>query len=78
MNRLTYGMDHIGITAPDFEQGIAFFKAVFGAVDLFRTGRFEGFGWIYFRAPWARTSPRASGTGHGREPPVAANGQACR
>lgn len=78
MNRLTYGMHHIGITAPDFEQGIAFFKAVFGAVDVFRAGPFEGFDCIYFRAPWARTTPRASGAGHGREPPVAANGQACR
>jgi catechol 2,3-dioxygenase-like lactoylglutathione lyase family enzyme len=36
-----YGMHHIGITVPDIEQGIAFFKTVFGAVDVFRTGPFN-------------------------------------
>lgn len=34
-------MHHIGITVPDIEQGIAFFQAVFGAVDVFRTGAFD-------------------------------------
>ena len=37
----TFGMHHIGITVPDIEEGIAFFKAVFGAVDVFRTGAFD-------------------------------------
>lgn len=41
MTRITYGMHHIGITVPDIEEGIAFFKAVFGAVDVFRTGPFD-------------------------------------
>lgn len=36
-----YGMHHIGITVPDIEEGIAFFKAVFGAIDVFRTGAFD-------------------------------------
>lgn len=36
-----YGMHHIGITVPDIEEGIAFFKAIFGAVEVFRTGRFD-------------------------------------
>ncbi len=36
-----YGMHHIGITVPDIEEGISFFKAVFGAVDVFRTGPFD-------------------------------------
>ena len=27
-----YGMHHIGITVPDLDEGIAFFKSVFGAV----------------------------------------------
>ena len=36
-----HGMHHIGITVPDIEEGIAFFKAVFGAVDVFRTGPFD-------------------------------------
>ena len=35
------GMHHIGITVPDIEKGIAFFKAVFGAVTVFRTGPFN-------------------------------------
>lgn len=36
-----YGMHHVGITVPDIEKGIAFFKAVFGAVEVFRTGPFD-------------------------------------
>lgn len=36
-----FGMHHIGITVPDIEEGIAFFKAVFGAVEVFRTGPFD-------------------------------------
>jgi catechol 2,3-dioxygenase-like lactoylglutathione lyase family enzyme len=36
-----YGMHHIGITVPDIEEGIAFFKKVFGATDVFRTGPFD-------------------------------------
>ncbi len=36
-----YGMHHIGITVPKIEEGIAFFKAVFGAVEVFRTGPFD-------------------------------------
>lgn len=36
-----YGMHHIGITVPDIEEGIVFFKAVFGAIELFRTGPFD-------------------------------------
>lgn len=35
------GMHHIGITVPDIEDGIAFFKAVFGAIEVFRTGAFD-------------------------------------
>ncbi len=35
------GMHHIGITVPNIEEGIAFFKAVFGAIDVFRTGAFD-------------------------------------
>lgn len=35
------GMHHIGITVPDIEEGIAFFKAIFGAVEVFRTGPFD-------------------------------------
>lgn len=34
-------MHHIGITVPNIEEGIAFFKAVFGAVEVFRTGPFD-------------------------------------
>lgn len=41
MAEKTYGMHHIGITVPDIEEGIAFFKAVFGAVEVFRTGAFD-------------------------------------
>lgn len=36
-----YGMHHIGITVPDIEEGIAFFKTIFGAVEVFRTGPFD-------------------------------------
>src|SRR5262245_28096407 len=35
------GMHHIGITVPNIEEGIAFFKAVFGAVEVFHTGPFD-------------------------------------
>ncbi len=35
------GMHHIGITVPDIDEGIAFFKAVFGAIEVFRTGPFD-------------------------------------
>lgn len=41
MAEQVYGMHHIGITVPNIEEGIAFFKAVFGAVDVFRTGPFD-------------------------------------
>ena len=41
MAERVYGMHHIGFTVPDIEEGIAFFKAVFGAVDVFRTGPFD-------------------------------------
>jgi catechol 2,3-dioxygenase-like lactoylglutathione lyase family enzyme len=36
-----YGMHHIGITVPDIEEGIDFFTAIFGAVEVFRTGPFD-------------------------------------
>lgn len=36
-----YGMHHIGITVPDIEEGINFFRAIFGAVEVFRTGPFD-------------------------------------
>ncbi len=36
-----FGMHHIGITVPNIEEGIAFFKAVFGAIEVFRTGPFD-------------------------------------
>jgi catechol 2,3-dioxygenase-like lactoylglutathione lyase family enzyme len=35
------GMHHIGITVPDIEEGIVFFKAVFGAIEVFHTGAFD-------------------------------------
>jgi len=35
------GMHHIGITVPDIEEGITFFQAVFGAIEIFRTGPFD-------------------------------------
>jgi catechol 2,3-dioxygenase-like lactoylglutathione lyase family enzyme len=41
MAERVYGMHHIGITVPDIEQGIAFFRAVFGAIEVFRTGPFD-------------------------------------
>jgi catechol 2,3-dioxygenase-like lactoylglutathione lyase family enzyme len=41
MAEKVYGMHHIGITVPDIEEGIAFFKAVFGAIEVFRTGPFD-------------------------------------
>jgi catechol 2,3-dioxygenase-like lactoylglutathione lyase family enzyme len=41
MAERVYGMHHIGITVPDINEGIAFFKAVFGAVEVFRTGAFD-------------------------------------
>lgn len=41
MTEKVYGMHHIGITVPDIEEGIAFFKAIFGAVEVFRTGPFD-------------------------------------
>lgn len=41
MAEKTYGMHHIGITVPNIEEGIAFFKAVFGAVEVFHTGPFD-------------------------------------
>lgn len=36
-----YGMHHIGITVPNLAEAIAFFKAVFGAVEVFHTGPFD-------------------------------------
>ena len=41
MAEKVYGMHHIGITVPDIEEGIAFFKAIFGAIEVFRTGAFD-------------------------------------
>ena len=41
MAEKVYGMHHIGVTVPNIEEGIAFFKAVFGAVEVFRTGPFD-------------------------------------
>ncbi len=35
------GMHHIGITVPNIKKAIAFFEAVFGAVDVFHTGPFD-------------------------------------
>jgi len=35
------GMHQIGITLSGINDGIAFFKAVFGAVEVFRTGPFD-------------------------------------
>jgi len=35
------GMHRIGITLPGIKDGIAFFKAVFGAFEVFRTGPFD-------------------------------------
>ncbi len=36
-----FGTHHIGITVPNIQDGIDFFKAVFGAVEVFRTGPFD-------------------------------------
>jgi catechol 2,3-dioxygenase-like lactoylglutathione lyase family enzyme len=41
MAEKTYGMHHIGITVPDIEEAISFFKTVFGAIEVFRTGAFD-------------------------------------
>jgi len=41
MAEKVFGMHHIGITVPDIQEGIAFFKAVFGAVEVFHTGPFD-------------------------------------
>ncbi|TIV80633.1 MAG: glyoxalase/bleomycin resistance/dioxygenase family protein, partial [Mesorhizobium sp.] len=41
MAEKVFGMHHIGITVPDIEEGIAFFKAIFGAIEVFRTGAFD-------------------------------------
>ena len=41
MAERVYGMHHIGITVPDIKQAIAFFEAVFGAVNVFQTGPFD-------------------------------------
>ena len=41
MAEKVFGMHHIGITVPDIAEGIAFFKAVFGAVEVFHTGPFD-------------------------------------
>jgi catechol 2,3-dioxygenase-like lactoylglutathione lyase family enzyme len=41
MAERVYGMHHIGITVPNIEEGIAFFKVVFGAAEVFRTGPFD-------------------------------------
>ena len=35
------GMHHLGITVPNIEEGIAFFKKVFDVVEVFRTGPFD-------------------------------------
>ena len=41
MAERVHGMHHIGITVPNIEEGIAFFKVVLGAVEVFRTGPFD-------------------------------------
>lgn len=41
MAERVYGMHHIGITVPDINEAIAFFQAIFGAVEVFRTGPFD-------------------------------------
>ncbi|MDE2446349.1 MAG: VOC family protein [Alphaproteobacteria bacterium] len=41
MSERTYGMHHIGITVPNIQQGIDYFKAVFGVVEVFHTGAFN-------------------------------------
>ncbi|MFO1033835.1 MAG: VOC family protein [Hyphomicrobiales bacterium] len=41
MAETVLGMHHIGVTVPDIEEGVAFFKKVFGAEEVFRTGPFN-------------------------------------
>lgn len=41
MAERVYGMHHIGIIMPDLKEAIEFFKAVFGAVEVFHTGPFD-------------------------------------
>jgi catechol 2,3-dioxygenase-like lactoylglutathione lyase family enzyme len=41
MAEKTFGMHHIGITVPNIREGIDFFKAVFGAIEVFHTGAFD-------------------------------------
>lgn len=41
MSGHVYGMHHIGMTVPNIEEGIEFFKAIFGAIEVFRTGPFD-------------------------------------
>ena len=41
MAERVFGMHHIGVTVPDIKEAIAFFEAVFGAVDVFHTGPFD-------------------------------------
>ena len=41
MAEAVLGMHHIGVTVPDIEEGITFFKKVFGAEEIFRTGPFD-------------------------------------
>lgn len=36
-----FGTHHIGVTVPSIKQGVEFFEAVFGAVDVFHTGPFD-------------------------------------
>lgn len=41
MSNKVLGMHHIGITVPNIEEGIEFFRAVFGAIEVFHTGPFD-------------------------------------
>jgi catechol 2,3-dioxygenase-like lactoylglutathione lyase family enzyme len=41
MAERVHGLHHIGITVPNLKEAIAFFEAVFGAVDVFHTGPFN-------------------------------------
>ena len=41
MAERVYGLHHIGITVPNLKEAVAFFEAVFGAVDVFHTGPFD-------------------------------------
>jgi catechol 2,3-dioxygenase-like lactoylglutathione lyase family enzyme len=36
-----FGMHHVGITVPNIAEGVAFFKAIFGVVEVFHTGPFD-------------------------------------